>query len=266
MHYSSFNLSEIKKIPSTPGVYIFMREDMPLYIGKSIRLHSRIIDHLNKNNTKSLRFVEQTTEIRILPTAGELGALVRESKLIKSLYPVYNKRLRREKYLSKVVLNPMLEGFLIPQFVSDLKIFNYQEFRDSFVFRSRRSFKEYLKSISKYPMMCPKLLGLEKAKGACFNHQLGSCMGACVGKVSPDLYNAALQEYFKNYEVITWPYPDSVIVSEKSNEISETFVIRDWVIKSVESKNTALEIEDFGNASIDEYKIVRQYVMTKFAL
>src|SRR5690606_10407978 len=52
------------------------------------------------------------------------------------------------------------------------------------VYRSERQAKESLIALAKEYHLCHKLLDLQKTTGACFQHQLKHCYGACVGKES----------------------------------------------------------------------------------
>ena len=85
-------------IPETPGVYRFYGlNPLPLYIGKSINLRERVAGHFSSDyrSANDLRLSAEIVRIETEETAGELGALLRESRLIKSLFPAYNQRLRR---------------------------------------------------------------------------------------------------------------------------------------------------------------------------
>ncbi len=85
-------------IPEAPGVYLFYGlNPLPLYIGKSIDLRARIASHFSSDyrNANDLRLSAEITRIEFEETAGEIGALLRESQLIKTLFPAYNQRLRR---------------------------------------------------------------------------------------------------------------------------------------------------------------------------
>src|SRR4029077_11811589 len=85
-------------IPEAPGVYRFYGPNpLPLYIGKSIDLRARIASHFSSDyrNANDLRLSSEITRIEFEETAGEIGALLRESQLIKTLLPAYNQRLRR---------------------------------------------------------------------------------------------------------------------------------------------------------------------------
>ena len=61
------------------------------------------------------------------------------------------------------------------------------------VYRTKRHAQTALESAARAYQLCPKLLGLEKAEGACFRYQLGLCKGACISKESPTSYNTRLE-------------------------------------------------------------------------
>jgi excinuclease Cho len=57
----------IEDLPSAPGVYIFHGEegDLPLYIGKSVNLRSRVLSHLrNADEARLLRQTKRISHIR----------------------------------------------------------------------------------------------------------------------------------------------------------------------------------------------------------
>src|SRR5450432_3574183 len=94
-------------IPETPGVYRFYGLNaLPLYIGKSVNLRERVAAHFSSDyrNANDLRLSAEITRIEIEQTAGELGALLRESQLIKTLLPTYNHRLRRRRDMVAIAL------------------------------------------------------------------------------------------------------------------------------------------------------------------
>ena len=85
-------------LPHAPGVYIFWGDSsLPLYIGKSVDIRSRVMSHFRQPD--EARMLAQTRRIECLPTAGEMGALLLESRLIKTRQPLFNQRLRRTKHL-----------------------------------------------------------------------------------------------------------------------------------------------------------------------
>ena len=78
------SLSEcVSGLPHAPGVYIFHGDgSLPLYIGKSVDIRSRVLSHLR--HPDETRMVSLTRRFEALETAGEIGALLLESRLIKT--------------------------------------------------------------------------------------------------------------------------------------------------------------------------------------
>ena len=88
----------LAQLPEAPGVYCFYGlNPLPLYVGKSINLRERVAAHFSSDyrSANDARLSAEITRIEVEETAGELGALLRESQLIKTLLPAYNQRLRR---------------------------------------------------------------------------------------------------------------------------------------------------------------------------
>ncbi|MDO8452168.1 MAG: exonuclease domain-containing protein [bacterium] len=93
---------DLERIPESPGVYIFYgAEGMPLYIGKSVNLKNRVLQHFSSDHLSGIemKIAQQIQNIETIETVGELGALIKESDLIKKLQPLYNRRLRNLKQL-----------------------------------------------------------------------------------------------------------------------------------------------------------------------
>jgi DNA polymerase-3 subunit epsilon len=62
-------------IPEGPGVYVFYGDnDIPLYVGKSIGLRSRVMSHFNSDHrvAKDMRISQEITRIEWIETAGNL--------------------------------------------------------------------------------------------------------------------------------------------------------------------------------------------------
>lgn len=82
--------SFLKDIKNVPGVYIFYDEkDLPLYVGKSVKLKTRVLNHFasdHKTNSE-MEISQKVRRVEWIETAGELGALLQEAKLVKKLQP-----------------------------------------------------------------------------------------------------------------------------------------------------------------------------------
>ena len=88
----------IDAIPDLPGVYLFYGEaGAPLYVGKSVTMRTRVMAHF-ADDVRSSREAQMAREVRTIETirtCGELGALLKEAELVKTLLPVFNRQLRR---------------------------------------------------------------------------------------------------------------------------------------------------------------------------
>jgi len=89
----------LEGIPEGPGVYLFYGDNpLPLYVGKSRHLRERVAAHFSSDwrSETDQRLSAEIRRIEVQPTAGELGALLREALLVKTLMPAHNRALRRK--------------------------------------------------------------------------------------------------------------------------------------------------------------------------
>src|SRR5439155_51739 len=97
----------LDELPEAPGVYLFYGENtLPLYIGKSVNIRDRVAAHFSGDwrSETDLRLSREIRRIEFEETAGELGALLREATLVKSLVPAHNRALRRKEEAGVLVL------------------------------------------------------------------------------------------------------------------------------------------------------------------
>ena len=105
--------SVIDAMPDTHGVYTFYGDgQLPLYIGKSNTLRTRVLSHFqgSKSKAKEMKIALQVKHIEWVETAGELGALILESKMIKDKLPSLNVKLRRSRELCAWTLKADVQG------------------------------------------------------------------------------------------------------------------------------------------------------------
>lgn len=162
----------LEALPKLPGVYQFHGDSdtMPLYIGKSVNLRSRVLSHLRTPEEAAM--LRQSRRITWQRTAGELGALLLEARLIKEQQPLFNKRLRRNKQLCAWLLADDR-----PQIVYAREVdFSHQQHLYG-LFANRRAALQMLQSLADEQRLCYGLLGLEPlSRGrACFRSALGRC-------------------------------------------------------------------------------------------
>ncbi|MGB2705758.1 MAG: methylated-DNA--[protein]-cysteine S-methyltransferase, partial [Candidatus Omnitrophota bacterium] len=90
----------IKKIPASPGVYLFFgKKKEILYIGKASNLKRRVASYFqNKYQPPRTRaMVSQIKDMDYIPTATSTEALIYEAVLIKEKRPKYNVEFKDDK-------------------------------------------------------------------------------------------------------------------------------------------------------------------------
>jgi DNA polymerase-3 subunit epsilon len=260
----------VKNLPEAPGIYIF--EDalgQPLYIGKSVNIKKRVLSHFGRDHAESKEFkISQSVErIEFRQTAGELAALLLESRLIKELQPLYNRQLRKTKKLIVAKQMQLANGY-ITVCVDEIEQLTAEETPAVLaVYPRRTSARASLNDIVKSFELCPKLFGLEKGSGACFLYQLHKCRGACVG-VEPALYyNQRLLSAFERQRIQAWPFQGAILLQEKQpGQKSYGIIVDQWCILGditqedycdpcIEAQNRLFDL--------DTYKILQSYIATK---
>lgn len=215
----------VEDIPEAPGVYLFYGEtDLPLYIGKSVNLKERVMSHFSGDHasTKEMRISQELKRVEWIETAGELGALLLESRLVKERLPIYNRQLRRERQLCSWQIAQDSETVPLVTLVREDDI-TADIIGDLFgKFRSKKQATEALRNIAETHQLCQKLLGLESGKGACFASQLKRCNGACTGKESKHIHHLKLQQALTSHRLKSWPYASKIGIREHNEATGKT--------------------------------------------
>lgn len=220
------NKASLDALPAQPGIYIFRDiANLPLYIGKSINIRNRVLSHLR--TPEEARMLQQTSHIEFCRTAGEIGALLLEARLIKQLHPLHNKKLRRMREMCSLRL---ASGSSAPEVVH-ARDHDFARTSGLFgLFATRKAALAKLRDIVDMHMLCPALTGLEtQARGrACFARQIARCLGACSGAEAPDDHHVRLVGALDSMRVMTWPYPGPVGIVEESHGWQQIHVIDHW--------------------------------------
>jgi DNA polymerase-3 subunit epsilon len=223
-------LDALDAIPEAPGVYRFYgASPLPLYVGKSVNLRERVAAHFSSDyrSANDLRLSTEMVRIEFEETAGELGALLRESQLVKTLLPAYNQRLRRraDMVALHVTAEPAPPEYvpsdaIDPGELDDL----YGPFGPP---RRARSAAEVSPPEARYAWSA---MGLEQRNGPCFARQVRKCAGACVGAETREVHHARLREVLAKHALKRWPYPGTIGAREVSltGERTDIHVLRDW--------------------------------------
>jgi DNA polymerase III subunit epsilon len=101
-HVLAGNITDelIETAPAGHGVYVFFGEnDVPLYVGRSVRVRQRVRAHLagERRSSREQRMAQQVRRVEWRATGGELGALLVEAQWIATLKPSFNRVQRASK-------------------------------------------------------------------------------------------------------------------------------------------------------------------------
>ena len=224
----------LEGVPECAGVYRFFGvNDLPLYIGKSVNLRERVRSHFSSDyrNSNDHRLSAEIRRLDWTETAGELGALLLESRLVKEVAPLHNAQLRRRKSFGVLRLPSLREA---PEFVKlddidwDARAPGAEPLYGPFA--SPRAARDLLESIAAEEGLCWRLLGWEKRGGPCFARQVRKCRGACVGEETPEAHNVRLATALEARRIPDWPFPGPVVIVERdaARGIEEAHVVHQW--------------------------------------
>lgn len=260
--------AQLEGLPACPGVYLFYGHNrLPLYVGKSINLRSRVLGHFQRDHQddKEMRLAQQVQHIEWEETAGDLGAQLREAQLVKSLMPIMNRQLRKQR---KLTTWWWAEGATQPELISGdaLSQSLSQPLAGTLygLFRNAREAKNTLSAMAEEQQLCPRVLGLEKGKGRCFANQVGKCRGACNGQEPIAQHTQRAQAALAQLQVNVWPWPSSIAIEEQAaNSAAPAWhVVRQWCyLGSAASLEKAKTLADTpASFDIDSYRILNRFL------
>lgn len=267
--------AEIEDMPDTPGVYLFYGEnDLPIYIGKSVNIRTRVLLHFSRDHasSKAMRMSQEVKHIDWIDTAGEFGALLLESRLVKEKQPLHNRRLRHEQQLCSWQLHedchakPLLT--LVEADAIDMR--NTGQYFGTF--KSKRQAREALRKIADSYHLCTKVIGLEQGKGACFGVQLKRCKGVCCDQETPELHYLRLQSALVKHQIAPWPFESVIAIKEENaeNGLTALHVFLHWQYLGCATSDESLQtlLEDDANqkavkVDLDHYHLLRKKLTQK---
>lgn len=256
--------AQLEGLPACPGVYLFYGHNrLPLYVGKSINLRSRVLGHFQRDHQddKEMRLAQQVQHIEWEETAGDLGAQLREAQLVKTLMPIMNRQLRKQR---KLTTWHWAEEADHPELLSGSALTQPLGGTLYGLFRNAREAKNALRAIAEEQQLCPRVLGLEKGKGRCFANQVGKCRGACNGQEPIAAHTQRAQAALTQLQVNVWPWPGSIAIEEKSAgaTASAWHVVRQWCyLGSAASFNKAQTLaETPASFDVDSYRILNRFL------
>lgn len=243
---------ELKKLPSSPGVYIMHdADDAIIYVGKAVNLHNRVRSYFRKIVGRGPQIdimVKQIARFEYIVTDSELEALVLENNLIKEHSPKYNTMLKDDKtypYI-KVTLGEDYPRIL---FSRDMQNFTDRRKNDKSKYfgpyTSAAAVKDTIELMNKLYRLrtcnrkLPRDIGTDRP---CLNYHIKQCMAPCQGYIGMEEYRARVEQALDflngNYKPILQELEQKMKESSENLEYEEAIRYRDLYnnVKSVAQK------------------------------
>ena len=189
--------SQLKNIPTSPGVYRFTNENEEIiYIGKAKNLRSRVRSYFQKGKSQSPKNRTMVRHIRGLEwivVRSEVEALLTEANLIKQHSPRYNVMMKDDKSFPfiRITHEPFPQVLLTRKVVKDGSSY-FGPFTD--VHRLRTTLKALHKvfPIRSCSFYLDKQVITEKKVKLCLDYHIRKCEGPCEGLVSREHYQSMI--------------------------------------------------------------------------
>lgn len=184
-----------------PGVYRMTSADGEvIYVGKSKALRTRLLAYFRASypKDKGARILREAATLEWEPHPNEFAALLRELRLIKQLRPRYNVMMKRDaRYHAfvRVSRGPAPRFHVVRGAGTDETGTYYGPFRGAL------QLEEALRELNDVlglrdcrldqPMFFADqadLLPLPSRTPGCIRHEIGKCLGPCIGAVREDEY------------------------------------------------------------------------------
>jgi DNA polymerase-3 subunit epsilon len=186
---------DLSSLPKDPGVYVFRDADgHPLYVGKSVCLRTRARAHF----TTPTVWTGEAEHVDYQPTESELGALVLENRLIKTLRPPGNTQLKQPA-----------DGYVYLRCRLDISFPILEVAREPAAghavcvgpVRGRAAAAELVEQLNSLFGLRHCGRGLRTRQHPSAYGQMGRCLSPCLGDLDPNLYRERLDAALELFEV-----------------------------------------------------------------
>lgn len=170
---------KIKKIPETPGIYLFYKGKELIYIGKATSLRSRVRSYLNPKTLRPIEArMEDVSDVKWKTTDSVLEAVILEANYIKEFQPKYNVKTKDDKSWNFFAITKEEFPKLVAVREKNLKKENYSYVFGPYAEMKTSQILKLLHFLFKVSRCGPN------QKRPCFDYQLGNCLGVCTNEIS----------------------------------------------------------------------------------
>lgn len=183
----------LKKVPLQPGVYLYKDQNgQVIYVGKAKALRNRMRSYFQSTDNlhpKVRAMMDRVADFDFIVTNTEVEALILENNLIKAYQPRYNIDLRDDKtypYLKISTGDPFPRMYITREKKDKVSRY-FGPYTDV------GSLKETLRLLTTlFPLRTCKTL--RTGQRPCLNRDLQKCLAPCTGEVSPEDYQAVVNQ------------------------------------------------------------------------
>lgn len=248
---------ELKKLPSKPGVYIMRdKQDVILYVGKAVNLHSRVRSYFRENIGRGPmidKMVSLIARFEYIVTDSELEALVLENNLIKEHSPKYNTLLKDDKtypYI-KVTVGEAFPRILFSREMKKDKSRYFGPYSSAAAVKDTIELLNRLYQLRTCNRSLPREIGNERP---CLNYHIKQCPAPCQGYISREEYAekvAGAMEFLNgNYKPILSELEQKMQEAAENLEFEEAARYRD-LYQSVKQVSQKQKITDSSGEDKD---------------
>ncbi|CAD0005475.1 exonuclease domain-containing protein [Flavobacterium chungangense] len=231
----------VNQMPSKTGVYYIHNEGGHLiYIGKSLNIRKRVNQHFTGITTKSKRIQAEVFTITYEETGSELIALLKESEEVKINRPRHNRSQKKSFFPFAIYVEKDSNGYL------NINLGKADGRKKEITsFASLQEGKNALFKFTAKYHLCQKLTGLYQTKKECFQYKIKECDGACIGEITPEIYNLRVQQFisensFENKSMILLDRGRNV--NERSAVLIENGIYKGYAYYDLNYQITNIEI------------------------
>lgn len=174
---------KIKKIPETPGIYLFYKGKELVYIGKATSLRNRVRSYLNPKTLRPIEsLINEVTDVKWKTTDSVLEAVILEANYIKEFQPKYNVKTKDDKSWNYFIITKEEFPKLNAVRERNLKKEGYSYVFGPYAEMKTSQILKLLHSLFKVSRCNPN------QKRPCFDYHLNNCLGVCTNEISSREY------------------------------------------------------------------------------
>jgi len=184
--------AKLSTLPMEPGCYQMKDKDgQIIYVGKAKKLKNRVNQYfVGTHNLKTTRLVADIADFEYIVTNSEKEALLLEYNLIKKYRPMYNIALMDGSSYPYIRLTT--EDYPTLKVVRDANKMRHARYFGPYpVAGSARQIVDLLNKM--YPLRKCKAMGHR----LCLYYHLGQCLGPCVNRIDPAVYQQLVAKIVK---------------------------------------------------------------------